>query len=298
MLETDGLYRYESQLPPNLSDQDLVLIHLFDGYIDAGGVNRGLRDYVLEQCEHERYVSFDIDQIHDYRSRRPMFIFDTNHLDSMIDFALVIYQVTDQAGKRFLLLTGPEPDHQWHRVSKAVFEICEVAGVKTLVTASGMPIAVPHTRPTLITQHSTDPQTISGNPMWIEKIQLPGSFSHFMEYQAGVLGLLASGYVAHVPHYLMQTRFPQAIAEVLAKINEFGELAIPVEKILERAVENLNTISEETNSDSDFPVLVQTLEEQYDRLQESGAASLPSAEEIGAVVERFLAEQEPPDYSR
>ncbi|MDR1237524.1 MAG: PAC2 family protein, partial [Propionibacteriaceae bacterium] len=254
--------------------------------------------YILEQCDHSVLAEFDHDQVHDYRYRRPQFIFDTNRLDSMIDFSLAVHRVTDSAGKAFLLLSGPEPDHQWHRVAAGVFEICQEIGVGILATVSGVPMAVPHTRPTLITQHATDPKIVSGNPMWIDRVQLPGSFSHFLEYQAGQRDLLGSGFVAHVPHYLSQTTFPQAIAEVLGKVNEFCDLAIPTQPIAERAEENLRTIAAETGEDGDFPALVGALEQQYDRLKESGAASLPSAEEIGAAVERFLAEQDPPDFPR
>ncbi|MDR1431373.1 MAG: PAC2 family protein, partial [Propionibacteriaceae bacterium] len=120
----------------------------------------------------------------------------------------------------------------------------------------------------------------------------------FLEYQGGKLGLLGSGFVAHVPHYLSQTTFPQALVEVLRKVNEFCGLEIPTQVLEERAQENLLTIAAETSEDQDFPTLVGALEQQYDRLKESGAASLPSAEEIGAVVERFLAEQDPPDFPR
>ena len=44
--------------------------------------------------------------------------------------------------------------------------------------------------------------------------------------------------------------------------------------------------------DSEFPAVLAALEEQYDQLSESGRASVPTADEIGAAVEQFLAEQD------
>jgi hypothetical protein len=277
-----------------LGEAQPVLLHLLDGYIDAGSVTRGLRKYILEQCENRVLAQFDHDQVHDYRYRRPLFIFDTNHLEDIKDVSLAVHYALDSAGKPFLLLGGPEPDHQWHRAAAAVFQIVQDTQVNLLASASGVPMAVPHSRPTLVTQHATDPAIVSGNPIWIDRIQVPGSFSHFLEYYAGERGLLASGFVAHVPHYVAQTTFPQAIAAVLERINDFCGLQIPIEPITERADANILTIDAETGDDGEFPALVAALEEQYDRLRESGAAAVPSAEEIGEAVERFLAEQEPP----
>ena len=70
-------------------------------------------------------------------------------------------------------------------------------------------------------------------------------------------------------------------------------------ELTERSEANLASIDSETAEDADFPAVVQALEEQYDRLSNSGAASMPSADEIGAAVEQFLAEQDPPpDFRR
>ena len=275
------------------------MLHLLDGYIDAGSVTHGAANYLLEVCEHEVLVEFDHDQLHDYRSRRPQMVFDTNHWVSMTDYALVIHRLLDANGTPFLMLTGPEPDTQWNRAAAAVLGIAERLGVSRMITLAGVPMAVPHTRPTLVTAHSTDPQTVSGNPMWIDRVQLPGSFSHVLEFRAGEAGMLGQGFVAHVPHYLAQAAFPQATEAVLRRAAEAAGLELPMELLTERAATNLAGIDSETAEDADFPAVVHALEEQYDRLSDSGAASVPSAEEIGAAVEQFLAEQDPPtDFRR
>jgi len=255
--------------------------------------------YLLEVCEHEVLVEFDHDQLHDYRSRRPQMVFDTNQWVGMTDYSLVIHRLLDARGKAFLLFTGPEPDTQWNRTAAAVLGIAERLDVSRLITVSGVPMAVPHTRPTLVTAHATEPATVSGNPMWIDRVQIPGSFSHTLEYKAGQAGLLAQGFVAHVPHYLAQAGFPQSTEAVISRLAGAAGLDIPMAELAERSAANLATIASETADDADFPAVVAALEEQYDRLSSSGAASVPSAEEIGAAVEQFLAEQDPPpDFRR
>lgn len=298
VLDPRLLYTVNPQVWESLQGHRPVLLHLLDGYIDAGAVIHTTSRYLLDQCEHEVLVEFDHDQLHDYRSRRPQMVFDTNHWVSLTDYSLVIHKLTDAAGTPFLLLTGPEPDTQWNRTCAAILGIAERLGVESLIAASGVPMTVPHTRPTLVTAHATDPALASGNPMWIDRVQLPGSFSHVLEFRAGEAGLVGRGFVAHVPHYLAQTSFPQAAAAVLARICDVTGLVIPTADLQERVATNLATIAAETAEDAEFPALVQALEEQYDQLSASGAAQLPSAEEIGAAVEQFLAEQDPPDFPR
>ncbi|MDR1852173.1 MAG: PAC2 family protein [Propionibacteriaceae bacterium] len=295
MLDPKDLYHIELSPWLDVLGKQVVLIHLFDGYIDAGSVTHTTGKYILEQCDAEPMVIFDHDQVHDYRSRRPQFTFDTDKWVAMHDYELLIYKVKDAYGKPFLLMTGPEPDTQWNRVAAAVMQICERLGVRNLYTASGVPMAVPHTRPTLVTEHSTDPGNVGGNPVWIDRVQIPGSFSHMLEYIAGESGLTAGGFLAHVPHYLSQGPFPPAIAEVLARINGAADLDIPLGPILESAEEMRKSIDQEAAEDTEFPKILAALEEQYDEMRKSGAVSVPSAEEIGATVERFLAEQDGPE---
>ncbi|MEA4943678.1 MAG: PAC2 family protein [Propionicimonas sp.] len=298
MLDPRLLYTLDQEVADSLAGEEPVLVHLLDGYIDAGSVVHGLSRYLLEQCEHDVLAEFDHDQLHDYRSRRPQMVFDTNHWASLTDYSLVVYRLLDANDKPFLLFTGPEPDTQWNRTSAAVLQLAEDFGVTNLLTASGVPMAVPHTRPTLVTSHATDPNLATGNPMWIDRVQLPGSFSHMLEFRAGEAGLVGRGFVAHVPHYLAQTSFPQAIVAVLERITEAAGLAISNDDLDERAAANLATIASETADDADFPAVVAALEEQYDQVQATDAAHVPTADEIGAAVEKFLAEQDPPDYRR
>lgn len=299
MLDPRQLYTLDPDLLASLGGSRPALLHLLDGYIDAGSVTHQSAAYLLNVCEHEVLAEFDHDQLHDYRSRRPQLVFDTNSWVSLTDYSLVLHRLLDATGKPFLLFTGPEPDTQWNRTCAAVLGLAELLEVSRLITVSGVPMAVPHTRPTLVTSHATDPAVVSGNPMWIDRVQLPGSFSHVLEYRAGEAGLLAQGFVAHVPHYLAQASFPQAVRAVLERVAATAELTIDFQPLAEQAAANLATIAAETADDAEFPAVVSTLEEQYDRLAANGAASLPTAEEIGAAVEQFLAEQDPPpDFRR
>lgn len=288
MLDPESLFTVDTVVWESLRNEKPVMIVLLEGFVDAGNIPHHLSSYLLEHCEHEVVVTFDIDQLHDYRSRRPVMTFDTDAWVSMQDFSLTIQKVTDDVGTHFLLFSGPEPDVQWHRTVEAVLRIARELNITRLISAAALPMAVPHTRPVLITSHSNDPQSTVHNPAWLDRVQLPGSFAIALEYLAGKSGLSAMGFVAHVPHYLAQGRYPQAGLEILTRINEAAGLAISVSDLFAQAAGHLEAVDQEARNDSDFPAMLTALEEQYDELQSN---PVPSADEIGAAAEQFLAAQ-------
>ena len=122
MLDPRDLYTRQDPATPadgTGSDPDEgsapVLLHALTGFVDAGQAGRLARDHLLETLEHRPLVTFDVDQLLDYRSRRPAMIFEADHWVSYDDPRLVLHEVRDGAGTRFLLLEGAEPDIAWER---------------------------------------------------------------------------------------------------------------------------------------------------------------------------------------
>ncbi len=268
-----------------------VMVHLFEGYVDAGGVARGLADHLLETCRAERVVAFDHDQLHDYRSRRPLMTFDTNQWVSASDYELALFRCTDLSGRPFLLLTGPEPDTQWNRALAAMLQLATFLGVEHVVSAQGIPMGVPHTRPILVTTSSTDPSKADDNIVWIDHVTVPGSFSALLEFRAGEQGLLGQSFVAHVPHYLAQGTYPPGILAVLHRMAQAAGLSLDPGDLPDQVAKTEAALAEEVAGDADIAPLVEALERQYDEMKAKGRPNVPSADEIGEAVEQFLAEQ-------
>ncbi|GAB3624897.1 PAC2 family protein [Mariniluteicoccus endophyticus] len=291
MLDPRLLY----QLNPAVWDQHRgrqpVMIHLLQGYIDAGQVGRTLAEHIRAQCKTETLVRFDVDQLHDYRSRRPAMVFDTDHWKSVEPFRLELLRATSPAGEDFLLLTGPEPDVQWERTAAAIRGLAQRLEVRLAVTAYGIPIGVPHTRPTLLTGHGTRPE-LSGivNPVWVGRMEIPGSFPALLELELGQHGIDAAGIAANVPHYLSNSPFHQATIAALERLNEMTGLGFALGDLEERALVNLAEISREMEASPEVQEVVSQLEVAYDEVQDQ-TRPVPSADEIGAELERFLAEQ-------
>lgn len=299
MLDPRSLFTVEDDVWATVAGTRPTLVHLLEGYVDAGQVARQLGEHIRGTMAPELLVRFDHDQLHDYRSRRPAMVFDTNAWTDWTDYQLAIHKVTDDAGRPFLLLTGPEPDMQWNRTCRAMLDIIERLDVPMLISAQGVPMGVPHTRPILVTGHATDPELVKDNPVWIDRVTVPGSFSGMLEWKAGQAGRLARGFVAHVPHYLAPGSYAPGALAVLEHIREATGLAIPPGELATLSLQTLSQLETEVASDGELGPLVKALEQQYDELQASERPSVPSADEIGAAVEQFLAEQgDDPDGRR
>ncbi|MDO5635580.1 MAG: PAC2 family protein, partial [Micrococcus sp.] len=78
MVDPGSLYTVERDVWDSLHGSAPVLIHLLEGYVDAGQVGRQLSEHLRTTLTVDRVATFDHDVVHDYRSRRPQMVFDTN----------------------------------------------------------------------------------------------------------------------------------------------------------------------------------------------------------------------------
>jgi predicted ATP-grasp superfamily ATP-dependent carboligase len=280
-----------------------VLIQALTGFVDAGSASRLAREHLLSALGSRVIATFDIDALLDYRSRRPVMIFMEDHWESYEEPYLQLHLLYDSANAPFLLLTGPEPDLQWERFTQAVIGLMDRFGVRLSIGFNSIPMAVPHTRPTGITAHATRRELISGYEPWLRRVHVPGGAGHLLEYRLGQMGRDAMGFAVHVPHYLAQSEYPAAAERLLTAVSKATGLLIPTEALREAAERTRAEVDEQVAQADEAASVVRSLEQQYDafiRGQEGNnllaeqSGPLPTAEELGAELERFLAEQTRP----
>lgn len=300
MLDPHELYELSDDLP-ELGQP--VLIQALTGFVDAGSATRLAREQLLTSLEARPVARFDVDQLFDYRSRRPVMTFVEDHWADYDAPALELHLLRDDDETPFLLLTGPEPDLQWERFVAAVAGLATRLDVRLTVGLNSIPMAVPHTRPSGVTAHATRPELIAGYEPWLQRVQVPGSVGHLLEYRLGQQGRDALGFAAHVPHYVAQTEYPAAAEALLAAVSRSTGLLLPRDGLRSAAEVVRVEIDRQVAQTEEAATLVQALEEQYDafargRTQQNLLAAetgpLPTADELGAELERFLAEQTRP----
>jgi predicted ATP-grasp superfamily ATP-dependent carboligase len=294
VLDPKGLFEFTDPRP------DLgrpVLLHALTGFIDAGAAGRLAREHLLGSLNSTVVARFDIDQLFDYRSRRPLMHFAADHWESYDDPKLELHALRDDDDTPFLLLTGPEPDLQWERFIAAVTSLVRDLDIRLAVGIHAIPMSVPHTRPTGVTAHGTRPELIAGYEPWIANVQVPASITNLLEYRLGQQGQDAIGFAAHVPHYLAESEYPQAAELLLASVSRATGLLLPVDELREAGERVRAEVERQLTDNQQASAVVRALEEQYDAFMRGRGGNLlteptplPTADELGAELERLLAE--------
>lgn len=299
--EQSGMYELEFPAP-QLSSSDgrgPVLIHALEGFSDAGHAIRLAAQHLKNTLDTELVASFAIDELLDYRSRRPLMTFKTDHFTHYEDPELNLYALRDSVGTPFLLLAGLEPDLKWERFINAVRLLAERLGVRRVIGLGTIPMAVPHTRPVTMTAHSNDKELIADHQPWIGEVQVPGSVSNLLEFRMSQHGHEVVGFTVHVPHYLAQSSYPPAAVVALEQVQRVTGLDLATSGLAEAVQDATIEVERQVRDSEEVAAVVRALEEQYDAFARSvgrtsllaESAPIPTADELGAEFERFLAQQ-------
>ncbi|WP_432484760.1 proteasome assembly chaperone family protein [Kineococcus esterisolvens] len=295
MLDPGSLYTLQGT-PPALVEPHLVVA--LSGFVDAGSAVRLAVGHLRDVCEHEVVATFDVDQLHDYRARRPTMTFAGDRWADYEAPALQLELLRDAEGSALLLLSGPEPDVQWERFTRAAWQLADRFGVRQTVVLSAAPTAVPHTRPSGVTASASRPELLEGYRTWDVEARVPGHAAGLLHLRGAQEGRDVLSVLAHVPHYLAANDYPDAAAVLVRTLSGETGLALPVDTLLEAASATRVEVDAQVADSAEAAAVVSALEEQYDAQGDEGrgtgaaSAFLPTADELGAEFERFLAHRE------
>ncbi|HLH84753.1 MAG TPA: PAC2 family protein [Trebonia sp.] len=297
MQQPEELYELDLATPD--VDGAAMLVYL-EGFMDAGAAGRLLTEHLLEAFEHQTVARFDTDRLLDYRSRRPLMTFSKDRWESYERPELSVYLLTDAKDKPFLLLTGPEPDHEWELFAAAVRSLADRLGAGPAITYFGVPMGIPHTRPLGVLAHATRSGLVTSRIQMPSKLQVPSSAAALLEFRFGEAGRDAIGFACQVPHYLSQAAYPTAALALLDSVCEVTGLDLPALELREAADRTNALIDRQVAESAEVAELVHGLEQQYDAAAEAAdggdlladGEEMPTADELAAQFEQFLAEQQ------
>ncbi|HIW67477.1 MAG TPA: PAC2 family protein [Candidatus Dietzia merdigallinarum] len=302
MARHSDLYRLIQPVPDLRSEDGRgpVLVHGLEGFSDAGQAIEGVTDHLRDSQDAQLIVEFDVDQLIDYRSRRPHLKYSFDHFAGYDEPAIQIHAVKDTKGTSYLLLSGLEPDLRWDGFTESVVDLAGAFGVRMSIGLGSIPLGVPHTRPTNASAHASDVDLIRGFTAWPGEFSVPGNVGSLLELRMSEHGIPSAGFTVHVPQYLSQTAYPAAVLNLVDSISKVGELDLPTGE-LEKAAEDFTAqVNAQISHNPEILTAVEQMEKQYDEFMEArmgsdslnpGGKPLPSGDEIGAEFERFLAQQ-------
>ncbi|PZU38156.1 MAG: PAC2 family protein [Microbacterium sp.] len=275
----------------------LPLVIALTGFTDAGSAVSQVIDVLRESMETSAVIAFSNDALLDYRARRPVISFDQDHLTDYRPPRLELALAHDAMGKAFLTLTGYEPDFGWDAFAAAVLDLADRYSVSSVTWVHAIAMPVPHTRPIGTTVSGTRAELISAHSVWQPHTQVPATAGHLLELRFSEHDTPVASFVLLIPHYLADAEYPAAAITALESITIATGLALPSEDLREANLDFLSKVEEQIGASDELATMLENLESRYDqymagsplRAASFGEVELPSADELAAELERFLA---------
>jgi hypothetical protein len=298
------LFERSASAPP--VPRGLPLVIALTGFTDAGSAVSRVVDYFRDELSPTPLVVFSNDSLLDYRARRPLVSFEKDHLTDYRPQRLELSFAHDALGQPFLLLAGYEPDFGWDAFAQAVVDFVDSYGVSTVTWVHAIPMPVPHTRPIGTTVSGTRAELTEAHSVWQPHTQVPATAGHLLEYRLSAAGARIAGFVLLVPHYLGDTEYPAAALAALDSLTVATGLVFAGDELRDENRDYLAKVGEQIEGSEELARMVQGLEERYDAYMAGSTLAtpmihtgdLPSADELAAELERFLATRPGDDDKR
>ncbi|WP_375384290.1 proteasome assembly chaperone family protein [uncultured Microbacterium sp.] len=292
---SEPLFERVASAPP--VPRGLPLVIALTGFTDAGNAVARLVEYFRDDLSPSTLAIFTNDVLLDYRARRPMVSFDQDHLTDYRPPRLELSLAHDALGQPFVLLAGFEPDFAWDAFAQTVLSFADSLAVSSVTWVHAIPMPVPHTRPIGTTVSGTRSDLTRAHSVWQPHTQVPATVGHLLEYRFAEAGAQIAGFVLLVPHYLGDTEFPATTLAALDALTVATGLVFTGEDLREENREYLAKVQDQVSGSEELSRMLQGLEERYDAYMAGSTLAtpiihtgdLPSADELAAELERFLA---------
>jgi hypothetical protein len=295
------LYERVTTAPP--VPRGLPLVITLTGFTDAGSAASRMLDYFRDDLDPTPVVVFDADVLLDYRARRPVITFEADHLHSYRPQRLELSLAHDSIGQPFVLLGGFEPDFAWEAFTETVVGLAEGLQVASITWVHAIPMPVPHTRPIGTTVSGTRAELTQAHSVWKPHTQVPATVGHLLEHRFAQAAADVAGFALLVPHYLGDTDYPAAAIAGLDSVSIATGLVFDLDDLREENREYLEKVTQQVSGSDELTAMLHGLEERYDAYMAGSTQAqpiihtgdLPSADELAAELERFLATRPPGD---
>jgi len=258
-----------------------VMIMSLSGWVDAGGAGTGAANILAEGMD--LLAEFDTDALFDYRANRPVLHIESGEVKTVTWPSLEL-RLRRGEGHDVVIFSGMEPDFGWKGLANDVAGMATDLAVERLVTMGAVPAAVPHTLPVPVLTTASDTSLLLDDDELLEgTLVVPGAAVSIITNAIVDAGIPAIGYWAQVPHYVRETYHP-AVAALLRKTAQQGDFVVDLAEVDQEAADQVARLDEIV---AGRPEAAAYLE----RLEQIAGEGLPTADEIGAEVERFLRDQ-------
>ena len=262
-----------------------VMVVAFEGWNDAGEAASLAVDHLSSQWKARHLCALTPDDYYDFQVARPQLSVVDGAIEE-IEWPTTRVRLASPpgAGRDVVLVDGPEPNVRWRSYAADLLAIARELGVTRVVMLGSLLADAPHTRPVPVTgmaapvelgtEHGLDAASYSG----------PTGILGVAHQAFARAGLETVSLWAAVPHYVAQPPCPTAALALLAWVEDFSGVQVPLGDLPEESVSWESNVDELTAEDEEISAYVRGLEEAKD------TADLPEAsgDAIAREFERYL----------
>ncbi|WP_017569613.1 PAC2 family protein [Nocardiopsis halotolerans] len=264
---------------------DPVMVAAFEGWNDAGEAASLAVEHLSREWGAHELCALAPDDYYDFQVTRPrMSVVDG--VVSGVEWPTTRVQVATPpgSGRDVVLVTGPEPNMRWRSYTADLLAIARELGVERAVMLGSLLADAPHTRPIPVTGMASPMEL--GTTLGLEPTTYAGptGIVGVAHETFSAVGIETVSLWAAIPHYVAQPPCPKASLALLAWVEDFLGLRVPLGDLPDESVSWESNVNELTAEDEDIAAYVRGLEEAKD------TAELPEAsgDAIARDFERYL----------
>jgi proteasome assembly chaperone (PAC2) family protein len=271
-----------------------IMVLALRGLFDIAEVATDAVDTLAEHPAHPLRVapvvaSIDPDPFYDFTQERPLVELDDDET-RIVRWPENEFRVARFTGAAhdLVLLSGVEPHLRYATFADCIIEVARSLACEMVVTLGAAPEAIPHSRPAPVVGSSTNDGLVRALGLSRPQYQGVTGLVGVLQERLDRAGIPAVSLRVGVPHYLGNAKHPQSSAALLQHLEHVLGVPTGHAELAEDAMRWRTLHDEAVAEDPSAASYLAMLEHDYDRRME---ASLPSADDLAAELEKFLRDQ-------
>jgi predicted ATP-grasp superfamily ATP-dependent carboligase len=283
---------------PPLTEPPVVCA--FQGWNDGGEAASMAARYLADRWEAKPFAHLDPEEYYDFQVTRPSVRLEGG-VSRVIEWPRGEFATASVGGRDVVVFTAAEPSMRWRSFTTVLVQTARSLGSNLLVTLGAFLTDVPHTRPVPVVGSAADEGAALRLGLPRSKYEGPTGIVGVLHDASNRAGLPSVSLWAAVPHYLPSGPNPEAALALVRRTSAVLGIPVDTDPLVEAAAEWEQETGRLVADSDELSEYVRRLElaaddeEPGDDTASAGGQiadePVPSADAIGAEVERFLREQ-------
>lgn len=252
--------------------QNATLLLALTGWMDGGLVSTGTVNHMMEGRKLVRVGrikpgGFYIDNFPGPMEIAAIFRPHVEYKDGLVKtFEHPINEFYAEVAANMVYFIGKEPNLDWPRFGRCLFEVCVRLGVKRIIFIGSFGGSIPHTREPRMygaVSHAKLRSLLDVHELTPSQYEGPGSFATYLLIQAPKHKIQMLSISVEIPGYLEGIN-PLSIEAVTRRLARILDVPINIDNLRQASNAWEQHVTEAVQKNADLAATVRKLEEEYD----------------------------------